>query len=111
MSSFRTLTALGLGLAGSGLFATPSFAMTELPSGYGNSPPSTAPTPPPTGETPPPAEQRTADAHHGEAKGRQEGAAAEQKPVADPAVNGGSAPRADKGMEGKCGEGKCGGGG
>jgi len=110
MSTSRKFLALGLGLAGSGLLATPTLAMTELPSGYANRPPTTAPTPPPTGEIPPLAEQRAADAHHGEAKGSQEGSGAEQKPAAEAAVNGGSAPRADKGMEGKCGEGKCGGG-
>ncbi|HVJ38017.1 MAG TPA: hypothetical protein VM687_09495 [Stenotrophomonas sp.] len=107
MTTSRKLAVLVTGLAGSALLAHPALAMTELPSGYGNAPPTASATPPPTAETPPPAEQASADTAHDPAKHTQGAATPEQKP----ATNGGSTPRADKGMEGKCGEGKCGSGG
>ena len=117
------LAALGLGLAGGSLLATPALAMNDLVQGYAlaaSALPTAQSTP-----TPPPADVHAegkrgadhkqaegscgADSKHAEGKCGSTAGQATAASAADGQAAADKPVQADKGMEGKCGEGKCGG--
>lgn len=98
-------------LLGTALLSSSAFAMTDLAQGYAlaaSAPPVTGkPAVPPPAESAPPAEKHAADPQHAEGK------CGASTPATDPKAAGNAGTQdtgtaADKGMEGKCGEGKCG---
>jgi len=105
---------LGATLAGSVALTAPAFAMTELGQGYAlvaSAPPTAGKIPPPAEPAPPVDKQAAnADARHAEGKCGADAAAGQPPAPTDKADAKDAGTAADKGMEGKCGEGKCGAG-